>query len=114
MQTHLIYMTFADAAEARRVGEHLVRSRLVACVNILDQMNAMYIWQDRFQDDRETVMIAKTIQEKVPEVIQTVREMHSYTCPCIVCLPIQDGHPDFLAWIGDQVTGPRGPAQEKD
>lgn len=107
MQTHFIYMTASDKAEARDIGRHLVQSGLAACVNILDHMNAMYIWQGEFQDDQEAVIIAKTSQEKVSDLIAAVKERHSYEVPCIVVLPIADGNPDFLNWIAEQVAVPK-------
>ena len=104
MQTFFIYMTAKDKAEARDIGRHLVQTRLAACVNIFDHMNSMYIWQGEFQDDQEAVMVAKTAEDKVPELIAAVKARHSYECPCIVALPISDGHLDFLKWIVDQVA----------
>ena len=103
MEIYLIYVTAKDRTEARRIGRHLVESRLAACVNILDQMNSMYIWQGEFQDDQEAVLIAKTTKEKVQELIGAVKERHSYEVPCIVALPIADGSPDFLKWVSGQV-----------
>jgi periplasmic divalent cation tolerance protein len=103
MQTFFIYVTTKDKAEAREIGRHLVQSRLAACVNIFDHMNSMYIWQDEFQDDQEAVLIAKTTEQRVPELIQAIKSRHSYEVPCIVSLPIQDGNPDFLRWIAGQV-----------
>lgn len=103
MKTVMVYMTAADKSEARAIGKHLVQTGLAACVNILDQMNSMYVWKGEFQDDQEAVMIAKTSEERVQALIGAVRERHSYECPCIVTLPICDGNPDFLKWIEDQV-----------
>jgi periplasmic divalent cation tolerance protein len=103
MNTFLMYMTASDKTEARQIGRYLVEAKLAACVNILDNMNAMYVWQGEFQDDQEAVLIAKTTQEKVPALIRAVKERHSYECPCIVALPICDGNPGFLKWIADQV-----------
>jgi len=96
-------MTAADKAEARDLGRYLVQARLAACVNILDHMNSMYVWQGEFQDHQEAVIIAKTSEDRVPALIAAVRERHSYECPCIVTLPISDGNPDFLKWIAEQV-----------
>ncbi len=107
MKPYFIYMTAKDKTEARQIGRHLVESGLAACVNILDHMNAMYIWQGEFQDDQETVMIAKTTEEKVSELIAAVKARHSYEVPCVVALPIADGYPDFLNWIFGQVETPK-------
>lgn len=104
MKTYLVYMTTSDKEEARNIGRYLVQSRLAACVNILDNMNSMYIWQGEFQDDQEAVMIAKTTETKLQELITRVKERHSYECPCIVAVPITDGNPDFIKWIEEQTA----------
>jgi periplasmic divalent cation tolerance protein len=103
MDSFFIYVTTKDKAEARGIGQYLVQSRLAACVNIFDNMSSMYIWQDEFQDDQEAVLIAKTTEQRVPELIAAIKSRHSYEVPCIVCLPIRDGNPDFLQWIAGQV-----------
>lgn len=106
MEAILVYMTAKDKAEARAIGAHLVKSKLAACVNILDQMNSMYVWQDQFQDDNEAVMIAKTTKALEQALIDAVKARHSYDCPCIVTLPIVGGNPAFIEWIQAQVVLP--------
>jgi len=108
MNCYLIYITTKDKAEARRIGRHLVQTRLAACANIFDQMNSMYIWKDEFQDDQEAVLIVKTTEARLPDLIAAVRSLHSYEVPCIVSLPILGGHPPFLDWIAAQVAPPSG------
>ena len=103
MNARLIYMTAGSTAEAEAIGRQLVESRLVACVNIIDNMRSFYVWKDEIQDDREIILIAKTIKEHVPELIEKVKTLHSYDCPCIVSIPIENGNPEFIKWIGDEV-----------
>ena len=99
----LIYTTCGSKQEARDIGGRRVAAGLVACVNIFDQMNSIYMWEGRLQDDQEVVMIAKTTKERVETVMEKIRSVHSYDCPCILSLPISDGNPPFLAWIAEQV-----------
>jgi len=103
MKIVMAYITTSDTDEARKIGRVLVESKLVACVNIFSDMNSMYVWKGQFQDDHEAVMIAKTTQDKVPMLIETVKANHSYECPCIVTLPVADGYRGFLDWIVEQV-----------
>ena len=104
MKLNFVYMTAGSKEEAKKIGQVLVESKLAACVNILDNMNAIYMWEGRLQDDRETVMIAKTTETRVPELIEKVKAMHSYECPCIICLPIENGNRAFLDWIAGEVN----------
>lgn len=99
MDVRLIYVTVKDTEEARRIGRTLIEERLVACVNILDGINSLYWWKGKIVDDREALVIAKTKGSLVPAVIEKVRSLHSYSCPCIVTLPIIDGNQDFLSWV---------------
>jgi periplasmic divalent cation tolerance protein len=92
-------MTAASKAEARNIGKALVESRLAACVNILDNMQSIYRWEEKIQEDSEVVLIAKTTEARVPRLIDKVKSLHSYDCPCIVSLPVIDGYPPFLDWI---------------
>ena len=103
MKINFIYMTFGSKDEARKIGKELVTTKLAACVNILDNMNSFYMWQGEIQDDSEVVMIAKTTESRLPDLVNKVKLMHSYDCPCIVSLPVKDGYQPFLSWIAEEV-----------
>ena len=104
MSVNFIYMTAASKAEAQKIGKSLVESRLAACVNILDNMQSIYRWEERLQEDSEVVLIAKTTDTLVRQLIDKVKSLHSYDCPCIVSLPVSDGNPPFLEWIHSEVN----------
>lgn len=104
MSQRFIYVTTSNKEEARRIGRALVESRLAACVNILDGMNSMYWWEGKVQDEFETVLIAKTREELVEPLIEKVKGLHGYTCPCVVALPIVQGNPAYLDWIDSETT----------
>ena len=99
METNLIYITAGSLDEAKTIGKELVSSRLAACANIIDNINSVYWWEGEIQDDREVIVVAKTKASLVPELIDKVKSIHSYECPCIVSLPIIEGNWAFLDWI---------------
>lgn len=102
MQTHLVYVTCSNGDEARTIAKDLIQSRLVACVNILPEIQSLYWWNDAVQEDRETAFFAKTTEENVDGVVKRVKEIHSYDCPAIITFPIEKGNPDFLKWIAEE------------
>lgn len=99
------YITTADRDEAQRIGRALVESRLAACVNILPDMQSIYRWEGRVQEARECVLIAKSEADQADAIVVKVREMHSYTCPCVAILPVTGGNPDYLEWIRRESAG---------
>jgi len=102
MKPYFVYITTKDKAEAAKIGQALVESRLAACVNIINQIDSIYWWEGKVQQDQETSLIAKTTSEKIQALIDKVKSLHSYSCPCIVALPIEHGNPAFLKWIGQE------------
>lgn len=104
MEIRFVYITVGDSQEADVIGRELVEGRLAACVNILPSMRAIYRWKGHVEEDGETVLIAKTTRQRMPALIEKVRSLHSYSCPCIVSLPVVEGYSPFLEWIQNQVA----------
>ena len=99
MSSKLVYMTAGSRDEAERIGRTLVEERLAACVNILGPMTSIYRWEGDIASDDETAFIAKTTEALVDDLVERVCQLHSYSCPCVVAIPIESGNADFLNWI---------------
>ena len=99
----LVYMTAANNSEALAIANELVTQGLAACVNIFDQIHSIYKWDGELHYDKEVVMIAKTTELRVQELVEIVKTNHSNECPCIVAIPITDGNPEFLDWVASAV-----------
>lgn len=105
MSYSLIYITAADAEEAKALGRALVEARLAACANVLPGIVPIFRWEGEVQEGSEAALIAKTRTDLVEQVIELVKERHSYDCPCVVALPIEKGNPAFLDWIAEETGG---------
>ncbi len=106
MEHRLVYITAGSAAEAKRLARTLVAERLVACANVIEGVTSVYWWEGEVQEGAEASLIAKTRSDRVDAVIARVKELHDYSCPCVVALPILAGNPDFLAWIATETEEP--------
>jgi len=95
----LIYITAQNSEDARRIGRILVEQRLAACVNIIDRIGSIYWWEGRIAEENEALITAKTKNSLVNELVEKVKSIHGYSCPCIVALPINSGNEDFLDWV---------------
>lgn len=93
------YVTTKDREEAERIGRALVEGRLAACVNILDGMRSIYRWEGRLEEASEAVLLIKTDADRSQAVVERVKELHSYSCPCVAIWPLTGGNPEYLAWI---------------
>jgi len=100
-----VYTTYPSLVEAEQAGRAIVERRLAACVNILPGMISHYWWQGAVERDEEVVMIVKTRATLAEAVRAAVKEMHSYTTPAILVLPIESGDENYLAWIMAETQG---------
>ncbi len=97
-----VYTTYPAIVEAERAGRALVERRLCACVNILPGMVSVYRWQGAVERGEEVVMIIKTRASLAERVRAAVKEMHSYTTPAILVIPIESVDPGYHAWIVEE------------
>jgi len=100
----VIFVTAADETEAEKIAMGLVEPRLAACVSIVPKIKSIYIWEDKLQKEDEILLIIKTTEKLFDKVKDTILELHSYTVPEIIALPITKGLGEYLDWI-DEVTG---------
>ena len=101
-EVRLVYITAGDPEEAGSIGRALLEARLVACINIFSPMKSLYWWDGVIEESTETAIVAKTLASNTDALVEMVKKRHSYDCPCVVVLPIEDGNPAFLRWIENE------------
>lgn len=99
MENIVVFITASGEDEAANIARALVEGRLAACVNIAINIRSIYSWQGKIEDESEVLMIVKTQKKLFHSLSQKVREMHSYTVPEIIALPIVEGSEDYLKWL---------------
>jgi periplasmic divalent cation tolerance protein len=97
-----VYITAGEMEEAQRIGRTLVEKRLAACANLVEKMHSIYWWENEIHEDDEVILIAKTKATLLPHLVQEVKALHSYDCPCVVALPVLGGNADYLEWIRNE------------
>jgi periplasmic divalent cation tolerance protein len=101
-----LYSTFPDAAAAHAAARTIIEKKLAACVNIYPPMTSFYVWQGALEEAMEVAAFIKTRRALVPEAMQALRDVHPYTTPCFLVLPIEGGNSDYLAWAREQTDIP--------
>jgi periplasmic divalent cation tolerance protein len=94
-----VYTTYPSIVEAEKAGRAIVERRLAACVNILPGMVSYYWWEGKIDRGEEAVMIIKTRASLAKKVERAVKEMHSYTTPAILVLPLESVESRYLDWL---------------
>ncbi len=99
----VILSTAPQEEEALKIARTLVEEHLVACVNVVPGIRSIYFWEEKVQDDPELQLVIKTTRANSEKVIARIQELHSYTCPEAIVLPLVGGSSAYLKWV-EEVT----------
>jgi len=98
-----VYVVFASAEEAERIGRDVVEARLAACANVLGPLRSIYRWQGKVESANEVAAIFKTSDAQADAMMTRIAGLHSYAVPCIVVWPIDKVLQSYAQWVDDNV-----------
>ena len=101
----VVFITTSSYEEARKIADALVVQKKAACVNIVPKVSSLFRWKGKIEDVEESLMVVKTRAELFPDIVSTVKSIHSYEVPEIIALPIVEGNPDYLSWLKEETGG---------
>jgi periplasmic divalent cation tolerance protein len=85
--------------EASKMAREIVEERLAACVNIVPKIESFYWLEDKIERDEESLLIAKTSQQKIEKLIIFVRDNHPYDTPEVIAFTLSEGLPDYINYV---------------
>ena len=100
----VVYITVPDFETGKKIAKALVEEKLAACVNITSQINSVYFWQGNIENDTEHLLIIKTKKDVFDRLEERVKQLHPYTVPEIIAMPIILGSKDYLKWIDETLN----------
>lgn len=102
----LVVTNLPDRATAERIADTLVTEGMAACINILAPCTSVYRWEDKLNHTDEVPLLIKTTRAAYPRLQNRLQELHPYELPELIAVPVTNGLPAYLAWVG-QETQPR-------
>jgi len=94
-----IAMVTVPRDEAAALAKSIIESRLAACVNVLPKVESYYWWNDEINTDKESLLIIKTIENKIEKLILFVEEHHPNNVPEIIAFKLSEGLPEYINWV---------------
>lgn len=102
----LVLTNCPDEETAERIARALVENRLAACVNELPSVESTYRWQGRVERAVEVPLLIKCTRERYAALEEAIRQLHPYTVPEIIAIPVVAGFAPYLRWVADETTPP--------
>ncbi len=100
----VILVTTPSIDEAQAITQLLLEQRRVACVNIIPKVSSSFWWRDRIDSATENLLIIKSKASHLQEIINLIKESHSYEVPEIIALPIINGNRAYLDWLDSSLA----------
>ena len=100
----VILITTDTAEEAQQISRVLLEQKKAACINIIPKVDSLFCWDNEIDSAHESLLIIKSKASLLPDIVNLVKGVHSYTVPEIIALPIVGGNQDYLEWIGKSVS----------
>jgi periplasmic divalent cation tolerance protein len=99
MDALLMISTAGSAKEARKIARNLVEGRLAACVNVIPGVASFFRWKGRLCQEKEALILVKTVNTRVKKIIDKIKEIHSYEVPEIIFFRAVKGEKKYLKWV---------------
>jgi periplasmic divalent cation tolerance protein len=100
----VVMTTLATTEEAATLVRELLARRLIACGTLLPGSRSLYRWEGKVADEQEVVVLLKTRSARLGLLEAAFAELHPYTLPELVALPVTGGLARYLEWINDETS----------
>lgn len=69
----MVYITAPTKDVATKLSNSLLNKKLIACCNIIDNVQSHYVWEGKLEDSQEVLMILKSREELIPKIDELVQ-----------------------------------------
>ena len=95
----IVFVTVSSREEGENIGTSLVESKLAACVNVIPQVSSIFSWQGKIESENEVLLLVKTSQDRIGDLIDEIKRVHSYDVPEILAVPVFAGSKEYIDWV---------------
>ena len=99
----IVLTTVGTAFDVIALARDLVEQRLAACVNVIPQVQSVYRWQGRIENDAEQLLLIKTVAERVDALQAALLARHPYDVPEFVVMRMDEVRGAWREWLIDSV-----------
>ena len=98
----IIYVTHENLEEAKKVGNHLLEKKMIACANYFP-ITSSFLWKENIQYEEEFISILKTSLKNWERVKEEIKKVHPYDTPAIIKFQVE-ANEDFEKWIEEETN----------
>ncbi|MBN2759469.1 MAG: divalent-cation tolerance protein CutA [Rhodobacteraceae bacterium] len=94
-----VEVTCPDDDSARQIARAALQARLVACANIVADVESLFHWQGQIDSETEVLLRMKAPAALFDAICAVIAAHHPYELPAITALPLAAIGPGVAEWI---------------
>jgi periplasmic divalent cation tolerance protein len=99
MDIIMIYCTVPNKKLAKNITKVIMKHKLAACISMIENVKSVFSWDSEICEEKEIMMMIKTKRDNYGKIKLVIEDMHSYSVPEIIAVPIVDCSEDYLKWL---------------
>lgn len=100
----LVFVTVPSKDVGHNIALSLLEERLIACANLLPEIESHYRWEGKIQSSAELLLILKTRRGAFPALEAALLKLHPYSTPEIIAVDATAVEPRYLQWVQQETT----------
>ena len=99
--------TFPDKKTAQTTAQKLLENRLIACANMVSDVESHYLENGKTKQAKETILFFKTRAEQATNAIRFLEEHHPYQTPVIETWSTGKTNAKAAQWVLRETNWPK-------
>lgn len=93
----IVYVICRNMREAKKIGRFMIKEDLAVCANMF-KANSIFKWKGKIKEEKEVILLLKTVKTKLRKIETEVALMHSYEIPAIITMEAEASE-EYEKWI---------------
>ena len=101
----IIKTTVKNKVTRDNIINELIQNDYVSCINVIENVFSHYKWQGKVENEKEDILLIKTMKRNEKLVYEVIRVIHDYETPEIITIAINNIDSSYLNWANETVVG---------
>jgi len=96
-----IITTTKTKENADAISQKIVERKLSPCVQQIPNIDSIFLWKNKIQNEKEILLIIKASSLKLEEIKDTISDFHDYEIPEIITSDFNILNENYEKWFNN-------------
>ena len=100
----IIKTTVKNKVTKHNIINELITNDYVSCINVIENVSSYYKWQGKVENEKEDILLIKTMKRNEKLVYEVIRTIHDYETPEIITIALNNVDSSYLNWANESAV----------